>query len=416
MAKSAKWGSTYKVLLDVGFLADAFTLDSSVLDGTDVLDGSTDFVDVTEYVTNININRGRATQLDNFPSSNCTIVADDRAAERYFDPLNTASQWYSGGTVGIAPRRAFHVYGGTAGTTAMFSGFVYDLNMDYAEPNLSTATIVATDALGQLGQTVLTAFNPSSQLTSARVSAILDRPEVAFSTALRNIETGVATCGTVAYDDATNVLTALQDVAIAEGGRLFVDRSGNVSFDARIAVSFGTAVASFGGTAGIPIQSLANQYGAETVLNRVAVQIDGGTTSSVASGTASQAEYGIKALSLTGVPLATDATGSALALSLLTRFQEPVVRFSEMDVLLNALSASQQAQMAGLEIGDILTVTKQFATGTPATVSQDVVVESIRHSINPSRHTVTVGLGQVQLILPFVLDTSPLDSTLYGLT
>jgi hypothetical protein len=416
MAKATKWGSTYKVLLDVGFLTDAFTLDSSLLDGTDVLDGSTDFVDVTEYVTNININRGRSTQLDNFPSSNCTIIADDRAAARYFDPLNTASEWYSGGTVGIAPRRAFQVYGGTAGTTAMFTGFVYDLNMDYAEPNLSTATIVATDALGQLGQTVLTAFNPSSQLTSARVSAILDRPEVAFSTALRNIETGIATCGTVAYDDATNVLTALQDVAIAEGGRLFVNRSGLVEFDARIAVSFGTAVASFGGTAGIPIQSLANQYGAETVLNRVAVQIDGGTASSVASGTASQTQYGIKALSLTGVPLATDAAGSALALSLLTRFQEPVVRFSEMDVLLNALTSAQQAQMAGLEIGDILSVTKTFATGTPATVTQNVVVESIRHSINPSRHTVTVGLGQVQLILPFVLDTSPLDSTLYGLT
>jgi hypothetical protein len=416
VAKAAKWGSTYKVLLDVGFLADAFTLDSSLLDGTDVLDGSTDFVDVTEYVTNININRGRATQLDSFPSSNCTIVADDRAADRYFDPLNTASEWYSGGTVGIAPRRKFEVYGGTAGTTAMFSGFVYDLNIDYADPNLSTATIVATDALGQLGQTVLTAFNPSSQLTSARVSAILSRPEVSFSTALRNIETGVATCGTVAYDDATNVLQALQDVATAEGGRLFVNRSGLVEFDARIAVSFGTAVASFGGTAEIPIQSLANIYGAETVINRVAVQIDGGTASSIASGTASQAEYGIKALSLTGVPLATDAAGSALALSLLTRFQEPVVRFSEMDVLLNALTSAQQAQMAALEIGDILSVSKQFSSGTPSLVTQNVVVESIRHTVNPSTHRVTVGLGQVQLILPFVLDTSPLDSTLYGLT
>jgi hypothetical protein len=87
-----------------------------------------------------------------------------------------------------------------------------------------------------------------------------------------------------------------------------------------------------------------------------------------------------------------------------------------MDVLLNALTTAQQAQMAGLEIGDILSVSKQFATGTPATVTQNVVVESIRHSINPQRHTVTVGLGQVQLVLPFVLDTSPLDSTLYGLT
>jgi len=415
MAKSAKWGSTYKVLLDVGFLSDAFTLDSSLLDGTDVLDGSTDFVDVTEYVTNININRGRSTQIENFPSSSCNVVADDRAAARYFDPLNTASEWYSGGTVGIAPRRKFEVYGGTAGTTAMFSGFVFDLNIDYAEPNLSTATIVATDALGQLGQTVLTAFNPSSQLTSARVSAILDRPEVAFSTALRNIETGVATCGTVAYEDATNALQALQDVATAEGGRLFVNRSGLVEFDARIAVSFGTAVASFGGTAGIPIQSLANQYGAETVLNRVTVQIDGGTASSVASGTASQAEYGIKALSLTVVPLATDAAGSALAASLLSRFEEPVVRFSEMDVLLNALTTAQQAQMAGLEIGDILSVSKQFATGTPATVTQNVVVESIRHTVNPSTHRVTIGMGQVQLVIPFILDTSALDDTDFAL-
>jgi hypothetical protein len=208
----------------------------------------------------------------------------------------------------------------------------------------------------------------------------------------------------------------LQDVATAEGGRLFVNRSGLVEFDARIAVSFGTAVASFGGTAGVPIQSLSNIYGAETVVNRVAVQIEGGTVSSIASGTASQTQYGIKALSLTGVPLATDAAGSALAASLLSRFQDPVVRFSEMDVLLNALTTAQQAQMAALEIGDILSVTKTFSTGTPATVTQNVVVESIRHTVNPSTHRVTVGLGQVQLILPFVLDTSPLDSTLYGLT
>jgi hypothetical protein len=86
-----------------------------------------------------------------------------------------------------------------------------------------------------------------------------------------------------------------------------------------------------------------------------------------------------------------------------------------MDVLLNALTSAQQAQMAGLEIGDILSVTKTFATGTPATVTQNVVVESIRHSINPSTHRVTVGLGQVQLVLPFILDTSELDDPIYAL-
>jgi hypothetical protein len=413
MAKATKWGSTYKVLLDVGFVANQFILDTSELDGFAVLDGGTDFVDITQYVTNININRGRASQLDSFPSSSCTIVADDRAANRYFDPLNTESEWYSGGTVGIAPRRKFEVYGGTAGTQAMFTGFVYDLNIDYADPDLSTATIVCTDALGQLGQTVLTGFNPSSQLTSARVSAILDRPEVSFSTALRSIETGVATCGTVAYDDATNVLQALNDVAVAEGGRLFVGRSGLVNFDARVGAASGSAVANFGGTAGLPIQSLTNEYGAETVLNRVAVQIDGGTASSVATGTASQDEYGIKTLSLTGVPLVDNAAGSALANFLLLKFENPTVKFSGLTVLLNALTAAQQEVVAGLEIGDLVSVSKTFNVGSPATVSQNVVVESIRHSINPSRHDVTVGLGQIRLA--FVLDTSDLDNPDYGL-
>lgn len=413
MAKETKWGSTYKVLLDVGFLANQFVLDTSELDGFAVLDGSTDFVDITQYVTNININRGRASQLDSFPSSSCTIVADDRAAKRYFDPLNTESEWYSGGTVGIAPRRKFEVYGGTAGTQAMFSGFVYDLNIDYAEPDLSTATIMCTDALGQLGQTVLTAFNPSSQLTSARVSAILDRPEVAFSTALRSIGTGVATCGTVAYDDATNVLSALNDVATAEGGRLFVDRSGLVTFDARVGAASGSAVASFGGTAGFPIQSLSNDFGAETVLNRVAVSIDGGTASNVVSGTASQDEYGIKTLSLTGVPLVNNAAGLDLANFLLSRFENPTVQFSGFTVLLNALTAAQQEVVAGLEIGDLVSVSKSFNVGLPATVSQNVVVESIRHSINPNRHDVTVGLGQIRLA--FVLDTSELNNPDYGL-
>ena len=413
MAKATKWGSTYKVLLDVGFLANEFILDTSELDGFAVLDGSTDFVDITEYVTNININRGRASQLDSFPSSSCTIVADDRAADRYFDPLNASSAWYSGGTVGIAPRRKFEVYGGTAGTQAMFSGFVYDLNIDYADPNLSTATIVCTDALGQLGQTVLTGFNPSSQLTSARVSAILDRPEVAFSTALRSIGTGVATCGTVAYDDATNVLSALNDVASAEGGRLFVDRSGLVTFDPRVGAASGSAVAIFGGTAGLPIQSLTNEYGAETVLNRVAVQIDGGTASNVVSGTASQDEYGIKTLALTGVPLVDNAAGSALASFLLSKFENPTVQFSGFTVLLNALTDAQQEVVAGLEIGDLVSVSKTFNVGLPATVSQNVVVESIRHSINPNRHDVTVGLGQIRLA--FVLDTSDLDNPDYGL-
>ena len=416
MAKVMKWGETISVLLDVGFLSDAFTLDTSLLDGTDVLDGSTDFVDITEYVTSVNINRGRATQLDPFNSGNCSIIADDKAAERRFDPLNTDSEWYQG-DLGIAPKRQVQVYGGSAGTAAMFSGYLYDMNIDYAEPQLSSAAITAVDALAQISQTTLTGFSPASELTSDRVNTILNRSEVAWSTALRSIATGQATCGTVAYEDATNALAALQAVQFAEDGRLFATRSGLIEFDARVSVSFGTAVASLGGTAvgAIPILSLSNLYGAETVVNRASVQISGASVSSIANGTASQTEYGIKNFSLTDIPLATQAAGSALAENLVGRFSEPVVKFNEASVLVNMLTAAQQEQIAALEIGDILSVTRVFESGAPLTVTQNVVVESIAHRISPARHEVNIGLGQIQLVLPFILDTSELNDATYAL-
>jgi hypothetical protein len=104
-----------------------------------------------------------------------------------------------------------------------------------------------------------------------------------------------------------------------------------------------------------------------------------------------------------------DAAGSALAASLLDRYQEPVVVFNETSVLLNGLSSAQQELMASLEIGDILTVEKRFAVGSPSVIRQDVVVESIRHQIAPSRHEVFLGLGQIDLIYAFLLDDS-----LYG--
>jgi len=54
----------YKVELDAGFYQDVFTLDDNdlgILD-QDFLDGSTTFFDVTQYVTSVQIKRGRSSQ------------------------------------------------------------------------------------------------------------------------------------------------------------------------------------------------------------------------------------------------------------------------------------------------------------------------------------------------------------------
>jgi hypothetical protein len=80
------------------------------------------------------------------------------------------------------------------------------------------------------------------------------------------------------------------------------------------------------------------------------------------------------------------------------------------------LTAAQQEQIAALEIGDILSVTRVFESGAPLTVTQSVVVESIQHRLSPARHEVNIGLGQIQLITAFILDTSLLDDATVGLT
>ena len=413
MPKTLKWGQEYSVLLDVGAIADAFTLDSSTLDGTDVLDGSTDFVDATEYVLAVAVQRGRTNQTDQFSPGTCRVLADDRASGRLFDPANTASTWYQG-DFDLAPRRAIKVL---AGTAELFVGAITDLDITYELPNLSFASIVSADGLYELSRTALTAFTPSSQLTSARVSAILDRPEVNFSTALRNIATGIATCGTVAYTDNTNTLSALQAVAIAEDGRLFANRRNQIQFDERISFTFSTAIASFGGTATneIPILAIGVAYGQETLFNRVQVDIDGGTAAQVAQDSASQTQYGVQTLSFSSVPLVNETAGATLAQNLLDKYKEPKIRFNEISTSLNACGSALWPTVLTLDVGSVISVSKQYDQGLPTTRTENVFIESVSHDITPSDHRIRFGLGQAQLLTAFILDQSELDDPDVGL-
>ena len=413
MPKTLKWGQAYSVLLDVGAITDAFTLDSSLLDGTDVLDGSTDFVDATEYVLSVAIQRGRTSQTDQFSPGTCRVLADDRASGRLFDPANTASTYYQG-DFDLAPRRAIKVL---AGTAELFVGAITDLDITYEMPNLSFASIVSADGLYELSRTALTAFSPSSQLTSDRVTAILNRPEVNFSTALRDISTGVATCGTVAYGDNTNTLSALQAVAIAEDGRLFANRRNQIVFDPRIDFTFSTAIASFGGTASnnIPILAIGVAYGQETLFNRVQVDVDGGTAAQVVSDATSQTKYGVQTLSFSSVPLVSEAAGATLAQNLLDKYKEPKIRFNEISTSLNACGSALWPTVLALDVGDVISVTKTYTAGLPLSRTESVFIESVAHDITPSDHRIRFGLGQAQLLTAFILDQDLLDDVDVGL-
>ena len=73
------------------------------------------------------------------------------------------------------------------------------------------------------------------------------------------------------------------------------------------------------------------------------------------------------------------------------------------------------ATVLALDVGDVVSVVKTYTTGLPLSRTESVFIESVNHDITPSDHRIRFGLGQAQIILPFVLDTSALDDTDYGL-
>jgi hypothetical protein len=57
---------------------------------------------------------------------------------------------------------------------------------------------------------------------------------------------------------------------------------------------------------------------------------------------------------------------------------------------LAALSATNQDACLNLDLTDIASITKTFVQGSPASVTQTVIVSGISHNITPSSHIQTI--------------------------
>ena len=402
MATTLVFGEQIAVFAALGFIVREFTLDSSQLNGEDVLDGTLEGIDISPYVQSLSISRGRSDQFSSFRAGTCTIVLNNN--DRRFDPINDASPYYDITTnkSGVTPRRRVQIVSG--GNTALFTGRIADIDVQY-NYDLSTVTITAVDDFTLLATAFTGAdITPSVELSGARVSAILDLPEVAYPALTRNIDTGVATLGNYQIKENTNAANYLQRVAEAEQGLFFVKADGVLRFTDRVTSVFASPVATFAddGT-GIAYQGIDTQYGNEFLFNRVQAQTETGAVQA-ADDVASQTEFGISTLALTDLLLANDSSALTLAQKLLDNYKQPAYRFDDLRLVVSAMSPANRSLVLGLEMGDVITVTRTFSTGSPAQVSDDYGIERIVHQITPDRHIVTIGLYVAELVFPFILD------------
>ena len=403
----------YSLEIDTGFLVDAFTLGSAtrgVLGSPDyVLGGTTEFAEVLDGVNSLTCRRGRRDMGDQFGAGSLSFTMLDTTG--VFNPLNQDSPFFdtANDQPGLAPMRRVRLsrYDSDDVQEYLFVGRVVNYDYNFALGGLDTVTVFCADDFYLLSQTDLASFNVSEQLSSTRLTAVLDRPEIAFPVAQRNITTGTQTLGGAAaftVDNGTNALAYCNQINVAEQGRLFMARDGFITFQPRIGNTLSAPVADFhdDGTNfrynGVGISFEANQ-----VVNRASVSTLSGSPQ-VAEDLASQAVYFIQTESITNSLL--HSNGAALALAEYLLVPQPTARYTSVQTEFLMLTEAQRDLLATVDIGTTITIEKTFITSETTTteLAQELAIEGIEHRIDVNRgHSVTYWTSPTTVVYQFVI-------------
>lgn len=379
----------------VGANANLLTLDNPVkgkLDDPAYPLGGQIFYDVTDKVKSIATRRGKNRQLDEFDGGLANVVFDNN--DRTFDPEYVNSPYYGQ----VIPKRAIRIF--SAGIPR-FQGVIDDWNLAYDPGGFSEASAASSDAFTLFNTQTLPAGTATAQKAGERVNAILDLPDVDWSTQEREVDTGLTTLGADVFAEDTNVLEYLRTVARSEPGNLFISKDGKVVFTDRntAAVSGGVTLADDG--TGIPYQGMKVVYGSELLYNEIVIGSQlAGTV--VAQDTASIADYGVLNLTQTGLLMSDPTYVQNLAIYYASKYSQPEYRFESVDIVIDELSDEQQQAILGLEISDFVTI-KFTPNGIAPAIEKIAEVIRIDDDITPENHVVSLGFATLDYFL-LVLD------------
>lgn len=414
----------YSLGIDTGFLLDAFTLDDAVkgvLDGPYVLDGTTSYAEVADSVNQIRVSRGRKDIGDQFSAGSMSFTMLDTTG--IFNPLDTDSPTYDPANQqpGLAPLRK--VYLEREGVR-LFTGRVTNYEYNFNGPGeLDTVSVQCADDFYLISQTQLPVIDVDEELSSVRINTILDAPSVSYpSGAARNISTGTQTLGghpsggtDFDIQEGTNTAAYIRLIQEAEQGRIFISSDGVFTSQPRIGNTLSGSVADFhdDGT-NIPYDDLSISFGADQVANYVSVQtLYSSSTPQIAEDLASQAEYFIQGINITGSLLVDEPEALILAEYLLEPY--PEARYTGVSVAYAMLTEAQRDTLTAVEIGDTITISKTFPSGAgTTTLAQELSVEGIDHEITVSQgDRIRFFTAPTVIVTEFILD-SDIDGVLDG--
>ena len=404
----------YDLKIATGFQVDAFVLDDTlkgVLDNTTyVLDGTTEFADVMDSVTNVMVRRGRRDVGDQFSAGTMTFTIQD--VDGIFNPFDENSPYYdtAESKPGLAPLRAVQLirYSSTNVPESLFNGYVVNYDYNFALGGLDTVTVYCADQFYLLAQTYLDELNVTAETSGERIETVLDLPEVDFPAGSRNIATGTVNLGHAAaytVPAGTNVLQYVTQInETAEFGRVFMSRAGVFTFQNRIGNTLSAPVADFhdDGTE-YKYDGVGISFEADAVVNRSVVTGLNGNTATADNAT-SIATYFIQTSSITNSLLHEQPSIDTAAAYLLN--PEPEARYTSVATKFLMLTTAQKDTLATVDIGDTISVEKTFSSGAGTTqLAQELSVEGIEHYLDFSTgHRVLYSTAPTTIVYELILD------------
>ena len=385
-----------------------FILDSSVLDGADVLSDSASslIVDVSNLLDSVQTNRGRNVSSEQFQTGTASIRILDQNGD--FNPQNTLSPYYTY----LNPMRKMTITATYLGVTyPIFAGYITGYNTSTPKFNgdIVYTTVSAVDGfrLFQNAQFFGVTGAVAGETTGTRIGKILDT--IGFPVALRDIDTGLTT---VQADPATQrtALAALQTCATTEYGAIYMDQTGRVAFQDRtvtVASVAGTPVVFKDDGTAIGYFDVKWVFDDTQIYNLATITRTGGSVQT-ASDAASIAQFFTHSYNQSGLLMETDAEALDYAQAFIASRKDTFVRVDELTLDLQQDNYSA-GTIAALTMDFFTPVSVTTTQPNSTTLSKTEQVFNVSHSITPNSWKVRFGTAEP------IIDGFILDSALYGI-
>jgi len=241
MAVSIPNCGTYTVEMDYGASTNAFVLDSAVaglLDSTTYfLEGTTDWQDVTAYVKQVSINRGRQNRFRDPTGQPSTAVLQIEDLDYRFSLVNEGSPYWNTakGRLGFELNSGVRI---SRNGTYLFTGIITQYDQRIENPSRSLVTVNCSDELFRLNNTKVAAGSAIPERSDVRINKVLSSVNAFNKPGQRVLEEGIANLGNAPIDASSSVMEYLMRVNNSEQGRIWVDGAGKFHFDKRLVGKF----------------------------------------------------------------------------------------------------------------------------------------------------------------------------------